>query len=261
MSYADPNTPSKIVVLTAGGPLARIVVNGLGARLGSLTVIEEQPETKAQILRRRARLLGWSAALSQAAAGLAIRALAKKRSARVAEIVHDHGLDLGVHADMAVLRVASVNAPETLDLLAKLKPDVVAVYGTRILKPATLKAVAAPFINYHAGINPKYRGQHPGYWALANGDAENAGVTIHLVDEGVDTGSVLYQARCAFEPADTISSYQFVQAARALPLFANAIEDALNGRLKPRHVALPSKQWFPPTLGRYLTTGLVRGVW
>lgn len=261
MSNAAPNLPPKIVVLTAGGPLSRIVVNGLAARLGPVTVIEEQPETKAQILRRRARLVGIPKALSQAAAGLAIRVLAKKRSVRVAEIVRDHALDLGAHADLAVHRVTNVNAPETLALLANLKPDVVAVYGTRILKPATLKAVAAPFINYHAGINPKYRGQHPGYWALANGDADNAGVTIHLVDDGVDTGSVLYQARCEFKPADTISSYQFVQAARALPLFAAAIEDALNGRLQPRQVALPSKQWFPPTLGRYLTTGLVRGVW
>jgi len=75
----------------------------------------------------------------------------------------------------------------------------VAVYGTRILKPVTLKCASAPFINYHAGINPKYRGQHPGYWPLAQGDEENAGVTVHLVDEGVDMGSVLYQAQVKFE--------------------------------------------------------------
>jgi methionyl-tRNA formyltransferase len=255
------NSPHPIVVLTAGGVLSRIVVNGLADRLGHLTVIEEQQETKAEIIRRRARLLGWPQTLSQVAAGILIRMLAGRRNARIGEIVRAHNLDTSVRPGITVHRVASINSPEARQLLTGLAPSAVAVYGTRILKAATLKSVAAPIINYHAGINPKYRGQHPGYWALVNNDPENAGVTIHLVDEGVDTGSVLYQARCAFDTADTISSYQYVQAARALPLFAQAVEDALNDRLQPRQVALPSRQWFPPTLGRYLATGLVRGVW
>jgi methionyl-tRNA formyltransferase len=145
--------------------------------------------------------------------------------------------------------------------LKRLAPSAVAVYGTRIIRRATLDATRAPFINYHAGINPKYRGQHPGYWALVAGDRENVGVTIHLVDEGIDTGSVLYQARVAFAPEDTIATYQHVQAAHALPLFARAVEDALARRLTPRFVDLPSRQWFPPTLWDYLSNGLVRGVW
>ena len=86
-------------------------------------------------------------------------------------------------------------------------------------------------------------------------------MTIHLVDEGVDTGAVLYQAQVTFDPGDTIATYQYVQAATALPLFVRAIEDALAGRLTPRRVDLPSQKWFPPTLWGYLATGLTRGVW
>lgn len=256
---ADPTR--RIVVMTAGGPLSRIIVNGLCKRLGPVTVIEESAESKGEIIHRRARLLGWAMALSQAAAGLVIRLLNARRSGRIERIIRDHGLDTAPHGKRDVRHVTTVNAPETLGLLRELQPDVVAVYGTRILKPATLAAISAPFINYHAGINPKYRGQHPGYWALASGDPDNAGVTIHLVDAGVDTGGVLYQARCRFDAEDTISSYQYLQAAHALPLFARALEDALRGQLVPRRVDLPSKQWFPPTLGSYITTGLLRGVW
>jgi len=39
------------------------------------------------------------------------------------------------------------------------------------------------------------------------------------------------------------------------------VQDALDGTLKPRRVDLPSKQYFAPTLGSYLWTGLARGVW
>lgn len=266
-AVADPVPlhPASIVILTAGGPLAPIVVNGLVRALGGpgrrLTVIEERPEGKGAIIRRRARMLGWRVALGQAAFGIVQRLLAPRHEARLNAIVRAHGLDTRADPGVAVHTVGSVNSEECRALLGSLAPSVVAVYGTRIIKPATLAAVAAPFINYHAGINPKYRGQHPGYWALVSDDADNAGVTIHLVDSGVDTGSVLYQAPVRFAPEDTIATYQYVQAARALPLFAAAVEDALARRLAPRTVDLPSRQWFPPTLWDYLSNGLVRGVW
>ena len=248
------------VILTAGGPLSWIVVNGLVRCLGPITVIQEQPETKLEIIRRRARLLGWIRAIGQVAFGLFER-LFLRNSSRLAAISAKHSLVSVPNAAIEVHHVSSVNSPECHALLAELKPPVVGVYGTRILKRATLKCLAAPFINYHAGINPKYRGQHPGYWALASGDAENAGVTIHLVDEGVDTGGVLYQARVHFESEDTISTYQHVQAAFAIPLFARALEDAIAGRLNPKEVDLPSQQFFPPTLWAYFGNGFMKGVW
>jgi methionyl-tRNA formyltransferase len=124
-----------------------------------------------------------------------------------------------------------------------------------------LAAVAAPFINYHAGITPKYRGQHPAYWAQVESDRDNAGVTVHLVDEGVDTGAVLYQEPVSFSPSDNITTYQYVQMVTALPLFVRAIEDALKARLRPQRVDLPSRKWFPPTLAQYLMNGMRHSVW
>ncbi len=240
--------------------MAWIVVNGLARLFGPITVIQEQPETKLEIIRRRVRLLGWLRAIGQVAFGLFERIFLRD-SSRLAVISAKYGLGPAPNANLTVHQVPSVNSPECHRLLAELQPPVVGVYGTRILKRATLKSVPAPFINYHAGINPKYRGQHPGYWALASDDAENAGVTIHVVDEGVDTGGVLYQARVHFECEDTIATYQHVQAAFAIPLFARALEDAVAGRLNPKDVDLPSQQFFPPTLWTYFGNGFVKGVW
>jgi methionyl-tRNA formyltransferase len=142
-----------------------------------------------------------------------------------------------------------------------LKPDVVLVIGTRIIGKETLAAIAAPVINFHSGINPKYRGQAGGYWALAMGDAPNAGVTVHLVDEGVDTGAVLYQARFEATPQDNFLTYFYIQAAVARPLAVKAVEDALAGRLNPVKVDLPSQQFYHPTLWSYLWIGWTKGVW
>jgi methionyl-tRNA formyltransferase len=256
---AQPAGP--IVLLTAGGPMATCVANALARRFGTITVLQEEPEPKWRIMRRRARLLGITAALGQAVCGVVLKLRARNMRSRIGTIMTAYGLDPVTRTGLDIRRIGSVNSKACRDALRELNPDVVAVYGTRIIRRETLRAVAVPFINYHAGINPKYRGQHPGYWALVNGDPEHAGVTIHLVDEGVDTGAVLYQARVAFTPEDDITTYQWLQMAHALPLFAAAIEDALAQRLMPKRVDLPSRQWFPPTLWAYAWNGVMRGVW
>jgi folate-dependent phosphoribosylglycinamide formyltransferase PurN len=251
----------RVVILTAGGQLGWCAANALARTFEGLVVVQEEPEAKSDIIRRRARLLGWPTAVSQAACGIALRMYSGQAKARISEICSQSGLNATPDPSLDVRRVPSVNSECCRNLLRELSPAVVAVYGTRIIKPPTLDCVPAPFINYHAGINPKYRGQHPAYWALADKDAANAGITIHLVDSGVDTGDVLCQRRVAFGPSDTILTYQWAQMAVALPLFAQAIADGLEKRLRASQVDLPSRQHFPPTLGQYIRNGMLRGVW
>ena len=253
--------PPRIVVLMAGGPLAHALVNGLRDHFGPVAVLREEHESKLAILRRRGRLVGWLEAVGQAAFGLLQKQIARRSATRLAAIWHEHHLDPNLPTDVTVRDIGSVNSQACRAALRELSPAVVVVYGTRIIKGETLRCVTAPFINYHAGINPKYRGQNGAYWARRQGDPAHAGITVHLVDEGVDTGDVLYQATNQFSPADNIATYQHRQMATALPLVVRSVEDALAGRLAPRRVELPSRQWFHPTLWGYLRTGVLQGVW
>jgi folate-dependent phosphoribosylglycinamide formyltransferase PurN len=256
-----PSSPPRIALLIAGGPLAHILVNALTERFGRISVLAEAPEPKLEIVRRRARLIGWREALGQAAFGITHKLIAWRSAGRLAALWDRYGLDPRPDPGVPVQHIRSVNAQACREALRKLRPDVVVVYGTRIIRRDTLACVTAPFINYHAGVNPKYRGQNGAYWARRNGDPDHAGVTIHLIDEGVDTGDVLYQAPVTFAPDDNIATYQHRQMVAALPLLARAIEDALAGRLRPRKVELPSRQWFHPTLWGYVKTGMLQGVW
>jgi methionyl-tRNA formyltransferase len=154
-----------------------------------------------------------------------------------------------------------VNDPATIALLQTINPDVVAVFSTRILKQATLKAINTPFINFHCGINPLYRGQFPLYWARALGDDDNVGVTIHLIDEGIDTGDILYQEKLTFTKKD-ISSFQFLQALpTGVRLMKQAIEDAIHNELKPYKRDDKSQLFYPPTLGQYFFYGFSKNMW
>ncbi|HRD77556.1 MAG TPA: formyl transferase [Hyphomicrobiaceae bacterium] len=254
-----PSAP--LVLLVADGRMGAIVANAFADRFDRLVVIVEEPERKSVVIQRRARLLGWPTALGQVANGLLTRVAGRLNRRRFAELDRTYGFRTDFGKGLRIELVSSVNSEACRDLLRRLRPSVVAVYGTRIISRATLSAIEAPFINYHAGINPKYRGQDPAYWALASGDAEHAGITIHLVDQGVDTGKVIAQAPVRFDPRDTIATYQYAQLGVALPVFMHAIGEARSGRVATTTVDLPSRQWFPPTIWRYLWNGLRRGVW
>jgi methionyl-tRNA formyltransferase len=77
----------------------------------------------------------------------------------------------------------------------------VVAYG-RILPRDVLDATRLGFVNVHASLLPKYRGAAPITWAVVNGETET-GVTLMLLDEGMDTGDMLDVARTEIGPDET----------------------------------------------------------
>jgi methionyl-tRNA formyltransferase len=122
-----------------------------------------------------------------------------------------------------LIKVCSVNDVSCQQILQELLPDLVIVEGTRIISKETLSCVSATFINMHTGITPKYRGVHGTYWALYNHDEENAGVTIHFVDEGIDTGNIIYQGPIPITPKDNFTTYSYLQIGIGLQYEIQAI--------------------------------------
>jgi hypothetical protein len=248
----------RVVLLSGEGASGEIAARYLAARFDDLVVIVERPESRMLFLRRRLKRLGLMTVVGQMAFMLFQRIQERWAHARIQAIVAALGSG---KMPTAVEHVSSVNTPECIALLRKLGPAVVLVMGTRIISREVLRAVDAPFINYHAGITPKYRGVHGGYWALAQSDPENCGATVHVVDEGIDSGSVLFQTRVHRGAGDNFSTYPYLQLAAALPLLVHAAEEARAGHLAPQPSSLPSRLWSHPTLWGYLATGLRQGVW
>ena len=102
--------------------------------------------------------------------------------------------------------------------MAEAEPDLVVVHGTRIIAERVLREIAVPVVNVHAGITPRYRGVHGGYWAFADGRPELAGTTVHLVDAGIDTGGILGQTTFERGQDDTIATYPLLHLACGLPV-------------------------------------------
>lgn len=250
-----------IVVVTEGGPHIWAIINALADKVGPVAVILENPESKRQLLLRRARRLGWLSAAGQLGTMALTRFRKRFLTRHVARLIAEEGLETAPRTGQAIIEVPSANSRQCLQAIAEIGPGVVLLAGCRLLTPATLGEIACPVLNYHAGITPKYRGMNGGYWALASGEPQNFGTTVHLVDQGVDTGPVLKQARGTPRPHDTIATHALTMAAFSRDICAQAVRDALDGRLVPFDPGLPSRQWYHPTIWRYLWLGISKGIW
>jgi folate-dependent phosphoribosylglycinamide formyltransferase PurN len=250
-----------VLFLTSGNDLGRIAARKLAAAFPDLKIVVEQPVARSTLLRGRIRRLGPLHVAGQIAFMAFARALQLGSRPRIADILEQHRLEPRWPEHCERIEVPSVNSPECIAAIERFKPRAILVLGTRIVDRATLAAIKAPLINYHAGITPKYRGIHGGYWAKAEGDLENFGVTVHMVDPGIDTGAVLYQARLTPVAADNYTTFPYLQLAAVLPLMEQAARDALAGKLDPQTVKLPSRLWSHPTIWSYLAAALRRGAW
>jgi methionyl-tRNA formyltransferase len=94
-----------------------------------------------------------------------------------------------------VYHVNRLSATETVDTFAQLQADVagVACFPKRF-PPALLGVPRCGFLNVHPSLLPRYRGPYPLFWMLRHGD-RRFGVTIHFMDEELDTGDIAAQAQ------------------------------------------------------------------
>jgi methionyl-tRNA formyltransferase len=250
---------SGLVALIGDAPHAWTMVNALKRRFGEFPVMVERGEPAGDFWARRKKKLGAKAVLSMKAAQLAAKVTKPLSRGRLAEL--QAACDATPATGHGRIDVGAVNDRDAIARLQVLRPRAVFVASTGMLRKPLLEALGCPVVNYHSGVNPAYRGINGGYFALANGEPQNFGVTLHLVDLGVDTGPILATNQIEVDKRDNMQTYMTLMAARSQDLVVETMERVLRGDVSPVTSALNSAQYYAPTLGQYLRNGFTRGVW
>ncbi|MEH6632287.1 MAG: formyltransferase family protein [Halopseudomonas aestusnigri] len=114
------------------------------------------------------------------------------------------------------------------------KFDVVVSFGYRhILNDRQLRTLVRPAINLHIAYLPYNRGSHPNFWSWIDGTP--AGVTIHEIDSGIDTGSICYQKLMTQNSTmDSFSKTYRLLIEEAECLFIDNVESLLNKTYIPK---------------------------
>ncbi len=165
---------------------------------------------------------------------------------------HPHPAGLEAFDDVArqrgirIYSPAKPNEPRFVEEMQVLAADLfIAVGYALILKPALLALPKVAATNFHASLLPNYRGKHPVFWTLRGGEVW-AGLTVHHMDPGIDTGDIIYQVKVRTRRDDTVASLYGRIIDRSIGLVGQLVSEAEEGRL-PR-------KYQPAGLGSYFSS-------
>ncbi|PWH82410.1 formyl transferase [Algibacter marinivivus] len=255
----------KIIMILEDHAYAKMVFNSLKKEFTISHVIIDNGQSYSKLIKKRIKKLGLFHVIGQLLFRIVlIPYINFSAKNRIKNILNKNNIEDVEINDERITRITSVNSKEGHDLLKELNPDIVVIVSHRIISKKTLDLTRAKFINIHAGITPLYRGLHGGYWSLINNDKTNCGVTVHLVDEGIDTGGILYQDTITdiITPKDNFISYTYLQLAKALPLLKKAIRDVQSNNIKIQKpkCKMGKDLYYQPTFWFYLYNRWIRNI-
>ncbi len=136
---------------------------------------------------------------------------------------------------LRILQCTNPNSAEFVTQVRSLGVDLIVVAAfSRILRAELIGVPRLGCVNVHPSLLPRYRGPNPFYWVLANQDAKT-GVTVHRIDEGIDSGPILLQREFDILQGDTEHTLQTRSAGLAAKLVVEAVALLASG----------TAQWIP----------------
>ncbi len=119
---------------------------------------------------------------------------------------------------------------EILRILNRNKPDFILLAGfMRILSQGFVRYYQGKIINIHPSLLPQFPGAH-GIRDAWNAKVQETGVTIHYVDEGVDTGPIILQKKISITPEDTLETLEAKIHALEYEIYPMALKLILNAK-------------------------------
>ena len=142
-------------------------------------------------------------------------------------------LDFSKKSKLNVINPLQVTS-SLVDQIKGINPDIIlSLYYRKILPKSIIELPRLGCINIHPSLLPEYRGPVPTAWAIEKGE-KNFGITIHKMDNGIDTGDILIQKKYRIFHNET----GFELYTRAMKLGAKLFNDnflkIIDGKIKPK---------------------------
>lgn len=136
------------------------------------------------------------------------------------------------HAKDMVRYVSGLNAEEVVTQIQELSPDIILIYGTRMISDGILDMARLKSLNMHTGISPYYRGSACTFWPLFNNELDMLGATVHECVDQVDAGKIYDVGRARLQPDDDMHSVFARCVEVGAEMYVNVVRDLLHGQLK-----------------------------
>jgi len=138
-----------------------------------------------------------------------------------------------------LLEVSNINHPDVVALEGRLQPDVIAVFGTSLIHGPLLSSGRLGIFNLHGGLSPRYRGADCTFWALFNGEPDQVGCTLHRIDNGIDTGTLIAHICPEVDEGDGELTLFWRAVRDSAEVYAEMLERLARGE----RVGEPQREW------------------
>jgi len=159
--------------------------------------------------------------------------VADKASGRGLKVNESAVKRYAVEHNIPVLQPLSLKDPEFLDALKAWKADLFVVVAFRMLPKVVWEIPKLGTFNLHAALLPQYRGAAPINWAVINGE-KTTGVTTFMIDEGMDTGGIMYRYDCKIGPDETVGEVHDKLMEMGATLVVNTVEAIIENNVEFR---------------------------
>ena len=130
-----------------------------------------------------------------------------------------------------VFGTENINSREFISRLKEMQVDmVVSIASPQIFRKELLNTPPRGCINVHGAPLPKYRGMMPSFWMLLNGEKKGA-VTVHYINEEVDSGDIILQREYDIEPGMTHHALLVKSKQLAAELLLDVVENIKKGQV------------------------------
>ncbi|MHB1452441.1 MAG: methionyl-tRNA formyltransferase [Saccharofermentanales bacterium] len=154
-----------------------------------------------------------------------------KPKGRHTELMPPPAKTAAISLGIPVIQPSSLSEPGFAETLRELAPDLIITVAYGKILPVEILGIPRFCINIHASLLPRYRGAAPIQWSIFNGDAIT-GVTVMLMDEGMDTGDILYSASADILPDMNAKELSDKLALLGADIITDVIISFLEGRIK-----------------------------
>jgi len=130
-----------------------------------------------------------------------------------------------VEAKIRAFDWGELNTDENARLVAEYKPEAVAVFGCGIIRKPLIDVLPeGKTFNIHQGLSPYLRGVGTNFWPFVTGELEYIGVTLHIIDAGIDTGAIIAHERPDIEAFDTQHTLGCKTVVKSADVLVKALE-------------------------------------
>lgn len=153
-------------------------------------------------------------------------------------------INLAKKYNIHTIDAPNINDIKVINRIREDKPDIIiSGYFDQIIKKDLIKIPSFGILNIHLSMLPEYRGVKPVFWVLKNNECKT-GITIHIVEEGLDTGDIVIQKEINILSTDSVDSLTKRMSIIGGEILQIAIENIRLNRLEFKKQDLDSSSYY-----------------